>query len=844
MKTTKRILSLLLAVALVLSAAPMGLFTPASAANQTMNGSSTAAMFLRRIMVAHENTLNYTSSDTYKITFSGNTNVDDTARDRDTIAGWSKLSASYDVAWNGDVADALIENYMHEDPVGSGEYTFASKYPALLYSVSPNAGYTVTLPFWSDSDTDSVIYGGSGTIIFNLKDEGALANYLELVANGKVTTGTTDLQNARRLVMKVDDGSVSEDLTVPIRTKLTVASGLVLKANDLTVSHHATNDNYHASIDGDGEIWVAGTVTNAAQISGPAIFKYVTTAADLTDALEDAALDGVVLGDSITANDAVEIPAGKTIDFNGNTLITDSYTNNGTERNKVSTSVQAPASPNVGSKVELDAALDAGLTAIALTTDIDYDDVLTIPTGTTIDLAGSNLYVTGLVNNGTLTKNGGKLWANVSTDSTLAATPSAADVSNIWAANEELLRTGTEFDGIRLTASITAYSNAVTSSAEANKASILPRMAAEGAFASGLYRAMPRIPEGKTLDLNGKTLVALAANTSFGTATMGTGTIAANGGQIKLRIHNQGGWKFAVQTANAHPGIVSEIRHNNSTKSISTLGNDDPAYPVPAGVAVATNGCKLTDVVFEVASEADFTREGTSNANITVVGFKLVNNITLSEDIDVGAKDVDYDNHTVTGGSIITTGTVSNKPVVASPNVGTKAELDLALDAGLTAITLLADIDYDDVLTIPTGVTIDLNGKNLYVTGLVNNGTITKNEGKLWANASASATLTETPTAADVSNIWAANEELLAAETEFDGIRLTANLAYGSAATAASKATILPNLYAAAAFVNNNGLGHAVVKIPAGKILDLNGHTFNMAAAQSTLGSGTIETNG
>ena len=305
----------------------------------------------------------------------------------------------------------------------------------------------------------------------------------------------------------------------------------------------------------------------------------------------------------------------------------------------------------------LAAALNADLPVITLLSDIDYNAVLTIPAGTTLDLNGQNLYVTGLTNNGTITKNSGKLWANVSTNTKLTAQPTIADVSNLWAANEVLLETDTPLDGIRLTADLTEYdtNHYATNSNVTDRDATLPNMVAEGAFSSALYFATLRIPADKTLDLNGYKLAMVAANGTMGTNTQGSGTVVLNGGEINLRVHNQSTYKFATQIANVYPSMVAEIRYNNATGSINALGG---GYPVPSGVALATNGGAFTNVVFDVGEEADFSREGSSNPKIAVVGFKLIADIALTGDVDAGATSVDFNGHFVSGGKITTTGAV------------------------------------------------------------------------------------------------------------------------------------------------------------------------------------------
>ena len=87
----------------------------------------------------------------------------------------------------------------------------------------------------------------------------------------------------------------------------------------------------------------------------------------------------------------------------------------------------------------------------------------------------------------------------------------------------------------------------------------------------------------------------------------------------------------------------------------------DGTLTVPAGVTLtAVNGATLHGtVIAAVACEADFTRAGTEFAQ----QFKLVNNIALTGNIDIGAKNLNYNYYVVTGGKILTAGTVTGMRV-------------------------------------------------------------------------------------------------------------------------------------------------------------------------------------
>ncbi|MBQ7523555.1 MAG: Ig-like domain-containing protein, partial [Oscillospiraceae bacterium] len=316
-----------------------------------------------------------------------------------------------------------------------------------------------------------------------------------------------------------------------------------------------------------------------------------------------------------------------------------------------------PTATEVATKAELDAAFTNGDEAIKLTADINYNAVLTIPTGVTIDLDGNDLYVTGLVNNGTLEKNSGKLWANVSTVATVTAAVSAADVSNIWAADEVLLAADSAFDGMKLTADVdTTGQSPTTAYNDGSREAYLPNMLAADAFSTSTKYGVVKIPAGKTLDLNGKTLLLRAAR-----GTLGDGAVEKNDGRLVLWFNATSGQAAtlanAVSIANELPGVVSKITQTSGNNINYT------SYPIPSGVELTKSSGSISStstVTFECANEADFTRTGYNLHSKTT--FKLMNDITLSKDLDVGAANVDYNGHTVTGGEIKTSGTESNKP--------------------------------------------------------------------------------------------------------------------------------------------------------------------------------------
>ncbi|MBQ7523172.1 MAG: hypothetical protein IJT07_01450 [Oscillospiraceae bacterium] len=457
----------------------------------------------------------------------------------------------------------------------------------------------------------------------------------------------------------------------------------------------------------------------------------------------------------------------------------------------------AACAANANSASALTAALSGGDATVTLTADITYNAPLTVPEGKTLNLNGKNLYVTGLTNNGTITKNGGKLWADVSTAATLTAAPTTADLSNLWAANEELLDPYTDLDGIRFTAALEATGKAVSTAIEREK-SYTPRMYAAGAYTSNaaLYYANVRIPSGKTLDLNGHNISLRAIGTSFG-----EGVITPNG-NISLWFYGISNavpnLENALALAKERSGIVTNLHHTNNNLTCTD------AYPIPNGITLTHNGTWSLSgtVVFDYTDDADKARTGSDQATSFV---KVVTD---------------------------------------------KASLIAALQSE-TTVTLGNNIEYGAALTIPEGKTLNLNGYNLYVKNLTNNGSL-KNDigGRLWLDVNSVTALTAAPTSSDLSTLWAAVEELNSSKTDFGGIRLTANIEAkdyvynGSdmAATTAWQKKNLPNMYAAEAF--SSTVRYGIVKIPSDKMLDLNGYTLTLRAIKPTLGAGTILANG
>lgn len=466
----------------------------------------------------------------------------------------------------------------------------------------------------------------------------------------------------------------------------------------------------------------------------------------------------------------------------------------------------AACAANANSASALTAALSGGDATVTLTADITYNAPLTVPEGKTLNLNGKNLYVTGLTNNGTITKNSGKLWADVSTAATLTAAPTTADLSNLWAAVELLNQFNTELDGIRLTETISATDYPYGSSSiflldvKAWQRENLPNMTAADAFSSSVKYGIVKIPHGKTLNLNGKTLNLRAIK-----KTLGEGEIVANGGNIELWYNATSGQAASLASAYAiakeRVGIVTAFAHTSQSITYTS-------YPIPSGVKLTINPPSGTTpakvngtMTFDYVDDADKARTGSDQATSFV---KVVTD---------------------------------------------KASLNAALQSE-TTVTLGNNIDYGAALTIPEGKTLNLNGYNLYVKNLTKKGSLTKNGGRLWIDVNSVTALTAAPTSSDLSTLWAAVEELNSSKTDFGGIRLTANIEAkdyvynGSdmAATTAWQKKNLPNMYAAEAF--SSTVRYGIVKIPSDKMLDLNGYTLTLRAIKPTLGAGTILANG
>ena len=267
------------------------------------------------------------------------------------------------------------------------------------------------------------------------------------------------------------------------------------------------------------------------------------------------------------------------------------------------------------------------------------------------------------------------------------------------------------------------------------------------------------------------------------------------------------------------------------------------AYEIPSGVT------RIFGYAFDHARQLT---EVTIPASMATIGDNVFRFCTALTDVNYGGTQEQWNAITIGSGNQYLTGATIHvtepTPGPSATEVADKAALNAALAAGTEEITLTADIDYNAALTIPEGVTLYLNGFNLYVTGLVLDGELAKNGGKLWANVSAIAMLTAQPTVADVTNIYAA-QEILWASADFDGVRLTADIDEYGVKTVASvdggyattREAYMPSFTAAGGFPKNIGVPYSTFKIPAGKTLDLNGHTFKMYAASNRIeGTGSI----
>ena len=468
------------------------------------------------------------------------------------------------------------------------------------------------------------------------------------------------------------------------------------------------------------------------------------------------------------------------------------------------------AAANADSASALSDALKNGDKTVTLTADIVYDDLLTIPAGTALKLNGKNLYVSGFVNNGTLTKGSGKLWAYVTSAATLTAKPTTANLSNLWAANEELLNPYTDLDGIYISKTLEASSKAVSNATEREK-TYTPRLYAAGAYTTNasLYYANVRIPSGKTLDLGENHLTLRAIGSSFGEGTIVNGTMSLMFYGIDDSVPNL---KSAIALAKERSGIVTNFHH--TTKNLTCNTN----YPIPTGVTLTANpGAEISGtIVFDYVDSNDKVRTGTEREHTQFVRV-----------------------------------------------VTDKEALDEALSGSASTITLGNNIEYGAALTIPSGKTLNLNGYSLYVTNLTKNGTLTKNGGKLWVDVNSNATLTPTSMGGSASqftnmqNLWVADNELCKSGTLFDGIRITKSLSTynlplktnGTDTAALTKNVAdreadLPYLNTAGGFPTNKGIQYAIAIIPAGKHLDLNGYTIEFKATRATMGAGTIYAHG
>ncbi|MBQ7523124.1 MAG: hypothetical protein IJT07_01180, partial [Oscillospiraceae bacterium] len=434
------------------------------------------------------------------------------------------------------------------------------------------------------------------------------------------------------------------------------------------------------------------------------------------------------------------------------------------------------------------------------------------------------------------------------TTAALTAAPTAeSGLNNLWAANEELLRSGTDFDGIWLAGSISTGANnpygtgtneEVIAWLETNLPNLWAADALSMKFNNGesyVKYGIISIPSGKTLDLNGKTLTLRATR-----PTLGEGEIVANDGSITL-WYNGTTSSVGGQTLKNADDIAAErtgiVKAYNQTGSAVQYNN----YPIPSGVTLTLAGTSTVTeghtVTFMVANEADFTRTGTDSEKITDKTFKLANDLTLTQNIDVGDANVDYNHHEVTGGEIITTGEVTNKVVAVTETPATEAELETALKAGLPTVTLAADIDCEGAVTVPAGTTLALGNYNLAVVGLTNNGTITKGTGKLtwkvsYPNAWV-ASYTNDQLLQDNSFLKALNA-MNEASSPIDTIKFTTNIwATVSTMPDAISAAIFPNLA-------NDGSRY-ILNIPEGKTVEMNGKNLYVNANSDTFGAGTLQ---
>ena len=426
--------------------------------------------------------------------------------------------------------------------------------------------------------------------------------------------------------------------------------------------------------------------------AGKGVVFECATVADFTRAGIDQATEIKLVG-SIT-DDAAEItiPATAKFNCNGYTLTCKSFTYEGilfeANEGKVITEdgeFVPSSATKVATAAELTQAVTDGATLVELTDDIDLGTTaFKLPATMILDLAGHTLKMTNPAvdsfNNGTVSdsKQTGKLLFKLSS-STSYKYFDAVEAS-YHAGAKTTIQLGTTVDAT--TVSTTAVSGVSTKDAAIARWTY-SKTGYTGYVSGTSIWLWAGIPSNATLDLNGYTLKFRAFAASFGgdvidSSSAKSGILQGNfwggvdktlGNVAKLAAGvEENGISFLANCTSATD--KTSQKWNAMTDAIYYPGNMEWKIPTSttnlyyAGKITFASGCKISGgkttftfadvtggVTFECADEADLKRSyiGASD-NVTI---KLMKDITLTGDVNVGKATVNLNGHTVTGGQLV-----------------------------------------------------------------------------------------------------------------------------------------------------------------------------------------------
>ena len=646
-------------------------------------------------------------------------------------------------------------------------------------------------------------------------------------------------------------------------TKFTLADDFELTANK---NLGAVDLDFNGHIVRGGTFGTTGIVT--ANGGGYAI--PVTTEAELRSALDTASENYcaaiVIAGNfaltaDLEASDMVfEVAEGFTFNTMGKDFYAKAiYANTEGFGTHIGTLTQV-----ITTVAELETALEAAApgSTVKLTNDlISTTDTVTVPEDVTLNLNGHTLQVLNdLTINGTvLTGEGGGITLYLNSNVVyhyLDATERAYAVDAI-----KTVKLGKDITDNNITYKAGGQDDIDSKNAE-QKTARQNEYKARWPYSYGRYTpyvgdtyyfGWVGAPEGVIVDLNGHsyTFRAFANGKTFGSfidSSVGkTGKlipVSWNGvndsyvtagdiseeesGSVKVTIHY-----------NSKPKEASDVKKDIIIGAGTILENVDGtaingSYTFRTGAVLADDTKTISaakGVIFQCANAADFTRKGTKYAT----KFELVDNITLTGNIDIGDCALVTNGFIVTGGQIITTG--------ATANITSLTALQNALNGSIGGtVTLEQDLDGNIAVNVPANVTLAMGDYDISCVGFTCEGTVTKGTGKIITKVSYPTAYNNgvyplEELAKPSSFHWALNA-INAPGSVIDTIKLDTSLW--------TTVVALPDAISAGMFpyLQTDSVNKYLITIPEGKTLDLNNKALYAAPNFDTLGGGTVVTGG